>query len=111
MALKARNLRIRGVDGQGEGYGVGSQFCQVQRLGSVKRKGSRLPGEGAKRGCLTEEFVTGLRLSGQMDSEHGGRQGRLGRATRGSDLMMFKNILQLWCLGNKCIDYILVSHM
>lgn len=34
-----------------------------------------------------------------------------GRAIRGSDLMMFMNILQLWCLGKKCVDYIVISHI
>lgn len=34
-----------------------------------------------------------------------------GRAIRGSDLMMFMNILQLWCLGMKCVDYIVISHI
>ena len=30
--MNNRNVRLSGVDGQGEGYGVGSWFCQAQRL-------------------------------------------------------------------------------
>lgn len=71
------------MDVQGEGYGVGSWFCQVQRLGAGEKKGSHLPGEGAKRDCLTEECMTGLRPSGQMDSEHRGHQGLWGGQLEG----------------------------
>lgn len=41
--MKARNVRIRGVDGQGEGYGVESWFCQVRR--PAEEGGSEEEGE------------------------------------------------------------------